>query len=510
MSDKRILKSIVVGTGAVVALIGLAALLMVSGAPSQMSFAQEPGVGIQAAVDSVITYQGSLGYGGEPISGTCSLTFSLYNAASGGTDQVGSADTHASVPVEDGFFSVELNDGGEFGADAFIGEARWLEIMVNSCTGGGDSATLSPRVALKAVPYAHTLRPGAVVRSDLSTGYVLSVENQGQGQGLWVTSHNTAAGSNTAFFNALGQTGQTYAVHASNSSSGSGSSAGYFHSTGTTGATRGVRAEVDSTGEEGDPAVAGWFDTNATTGTTVGVLARTNSDDGVAGSFQALAVSGRTYGVSAFNSSTTFTAAAGYFHATGGGNQDAQVYGVHAKTDSPHPVSFAVFADKTTCAGPQSSNCVAIYTDDKIVAAAFDTSSSDVAEYYPSGQSLQPGDVVMADPGGGGRVVRAEGAYNQAVLGVISTAPGVSLGNNEHEGGDGNAGRAPVTLIGRVPCKVSAENGPIRPGDLLTTSSTPGHAMNAGSDPPNGTIVGKALDALEAGTGEIEILVMLQ
>jgi len=61
-----------------------------------------------------------------------------------------------------------------------------------------------------------------------------------------------------------------------------------------------------------------------------------------------------------------------------------------------------------------------------------------------------------------------------------------------------------------VPCKASAENGAIRPGDLLVTSSTPGHAMRAGDDPPQGTVVGKALEGLESGSGVIQVLVTLQ
>ena len=61
-----------------------------------------------------------------------------------------------------------------------------------------------------------------------------------------------------------------------------------------------------------------------------------------------------------------------------------------------------------------------------------------------------------------------------------------------------------------VPVKVSAENGAIHPGDLLVASSTPGHAMKAGSDPSVGTVIGKALGSLENGTGVIQMLVMLQ
>ena len=71
-------------------------------------------------------------------------------------------------------------------------------------------------------------------------------------------------------------------------------------------------------------------------------------------------------------------------------------------------------------------------------------------------------------------------------------------------------GYAPLAVVGLVPVKASAENGPIAPGDLLTTSSTPGHAMKADADPPAGTIIGKALEPLAEGTGVIQMLVMLQ
>jgi len=67
----------------------------------------------------------------------------------------------------------------------------------------------------------------------------------------------------------------------------------------------------------------------------------------------------------------------------------------------------------------------------------------------------------------------------------------------------------PVALAGRVPVKVDAGYGSIRAGDQLTTSPTPGHAMRA-DDPLPGTIIGKALEGLESGTGVIHVLVMLR
>ena len=69
----------------------------------------------------------------------------------------------------------------------------------------------------------------------------------------------------------------------------------------------------------------------------------------------------------------------------------------------------------------------------------------------------------------------------------------------------------PLAVVGIVPCKVSAENGAIKVGDLLVTSSTAGHAMK-GTDKSKmlGAVVGKALEPLEEGEGVIQVLVTLQ
>ncbi len=66
-----------------------------------------------------------------------------------------------------------------------------------------------------------------------------------------------------------------------------------------------------------------------------------------------------------------------------------------------------------------------------------------------------------------------------------------------------------MAIVGIVPCKVSAENGPIQRGDLLVTSSSPGHAMRAGTSPSPGTVLGKAMQPLDRGTGTILVLVAL-
>lgn len=69
----------------------------------------------------------------------------------------------------------------------------------------------------------------------------------------------------------------------------------------------------------------------------------------------------------------------------------------------------------------------------------------------------------------------------------------------------------PIALVGKVYCKVDAQYDSIEIGDLLTTSLTMGHAMKAGDHTKAfGTVIGKALAALESGTDLIPILVALQ
>jgi hypothetical protein len=133
----------------------------------------------------------------------------------------------------------------------------------------------------------------------------------------------------------------------------------------------------------------------------------------------------------------------------------------------------------------------------------------DIAEVYASHMPLEAGEVVCLHPDDD-TIVRSTVPNDPLVFGVISTAPAHLLGKANGLG-------FPVALTGRVPCKVVAENGPIRRGDLLTTSSTPGHAMRATPVVGGGcaclrpgTVVGKALGVLAAGWGLIEVAVLLR
>lgn len=138
-------------------------------------------------------------------------------------------------------------------------------------------------------------------------------------------------------------------------------------------------------------------------------------------------------------------------------------------------------------------------------------SGADVAELVPhvSGAEPQPGDVVEIDPEHPDHFRLAGSPNSTFVAGVISTAPGMLLnapGADESVTPPGVA----LALAGRVPVKVSAENGAVHPGDLLVASSTPGHAMRAPANPAIGTVIGKALESLDNGTGTVQMLVMLR
>jgi len=109
-------------------------------------------VGAQGPAGDTFTYQGRLRHGGVYYDGICAFQFGLYDAASAG-GQVGITQTVAGVTVRDGYFNATLNAGNEFGADAFRGDKRYLQVAVQ-CPGDPDYIPLGGRIALNAMPYA--------------------------------------------------------------------------------------------------------------------------------------------------------------------------------------------------------------------------------------------------------------------------------------------------------------------------------------------------------------------
>jgi hypothetical protein len=212
---------------------------------------------------------------------------------------------------------------------------------------------------------------------------------------------------------------------------------------------------------------------------------------------------------------------------------------VHWTTVSPCTNTGAIFRIERTTGN--------VCTD-----GSFFSGNADVAEYILASEPLEPGDVVELDPHNPKHYRKAREPYSPWVAGVISTAPGFVLGAklsagrplpqplpdtergvlppsppsplpSEGEGsrgvrglgkGAGGLGLQPgerplLALLGRVPVKATTENGPIRPGDLLTSASKPGYAMRCEDiHRCEGAIIGKALEALDESEGVILVLLV--
>ncbi len=124
---------------------------------------------------------------------------------------------------------------------------------------------------------------------------------------------------------------------------------------------------------------------------------------------------------------------------------------------------------------------------------------------------VEAGMVVAIDPANPGKLQLSTQAYNRRVAGIISGAGGIKPGMMMSQAGTLADGQHPVALTGRVYCWVDATQGAIEPGDLLTTSTTPGHAMKAAdAAQAQGAIIGKAMTGLKAGKGLVLVLVTLQ
>jgi hypothetical protein len=197
-------------------------------------------------------------------------------------------------------------------------------------------------------------------------------------------------------------------------------------------------------------------------------------------------------GIHGETSSATMAAVAGYQLNTGGSG--AAIYGKKSGTGG-----YAGFFDGDV-------HVTGTHTCDRDICCT----NADCAEDFEiaAGSHIDPGTVVVL--GDDECLHGSHSAYDNRVAGVISGAgnyrPAIVLDKRPD-----TSKRQPVALLGKVFCKVDASYAPIRVGDLLTTSDTPGHAMKA-ADPLRsfGTVLGKALRPLPHGRALIPILVTLQ
>lgn len=139
------------------------------------------------------------------------------------------------------------------------------------------------------------------------------------------------------------------------------------------------------------------------------------------------------------------------------------------------------------------------------------TGGADIAEPFSmSERDLPKGAVVIIDEENPGKLKLSAEPYDRRVAGIISGAGGVNTGLSLSQHGV-MEGDQHVALTGRVYVQADDSNGPIKPGDLLTTSAMPGRAMKVTDHArAQGATLGKAMTALKEGTGLVLVLVTLQ
>ena len=284
--------------------------------------------------------------------------------------------------------------------------------------------------------------------------------------------------------------------------------AGFFKINNSTNSNSAIYSETIGTGD------GGFFLKNSPTGSTAALKGRSINSGGGAGVFE-------IFNASNFNASlycvTQGTGSAGFFTVENPASTSASLF---AQTNG---TGTSLIANHTG-----SSGNIAIFQSSYANKARIDktgkgffnggtqTGGADLAEMFDVEgpvKNYEPGDVMVISELSDRTMEKSSTAVSTKVAGVYATKPGVIL---TELGIDENLDAlVPVGVIGVIPTKVCDQNGPIRRGDLLVTSSRPGHAMKAIPVDvkgvliyPTGAILGKALENFETGkTGLIKVLV---
>lgn len=515
-------------------LLILPMLLMLTVASGQ---AQEPrpeqplaGESPEAALGSAFTYQGLLNKDGSPANGTCDFTFSLWNAASGGS-QVGPSVTKTSVAVAAGIFTVAL----DFGDAPFLtGEARWLQTAVRCPAGSGGYVTLAPRQPLTATPFALYSRG---VWNFGATGTLNAGTPLGNGPGWTITAANghrrdIVGGNPGVYIGASPGSGpanpQLTVSESGNVGVGVDVAAQRLHVVGN-------RIRLQNGGKILDLRADGTMvDVESTTSSifisSIGaghhVVVNPDAGDGNVG----IGVSEPTVG-----KLQLFTTSGDAIRVTKGGDDGLQIgdganfpnYGVYVP--SPGTTYTALFVQTA-----QSSREWGLNTDDKIHAANVTLESVTLVAVVADGVELSSGDLVTAIgyvPSGFDETTPLASVTlaGDPLAGIV----GVVTGRMELAPEPGKADEDPAPLVlhsapgparpgdyvavaiaGVAQVKADATAGPISAGQRLTSATAPGHARTLQSKTLDGMlvaegapVVGLALESLNAGQGLIWVLV---
>jgi hypothetical protein len=485
-------------------------------------------------VGTAFTFQGFLQKNSLQYQGPADFEFRLFDAASGG-NPVGSTLTRLAEPVTQGLFTVSL----DFGA-VFDGNGRWLEVSVKTA-GDPSFTTLTTRVAVQPTPYALNApgsggfslpflasapAAGQVNNNDPLQGTALfNVENTA----VSGVSHGVVGMTRSEWQNATGVLGVGEGT--SGYTSGvQGHAVASPLGTGVVGIGTGNGAYFRGEGPGGDgveAASASGAGVNAYSTSGTGVRGTSDGDYGIYGRSDAAGKSGlfgQTYGgtnagVLGRNEANTGEGQGVFGYAAGNAVGVLAVSegndGLSARTNAANKSAVFGYTAVASSYGGFFVNAapggVALRSDGLAQVRTLQIlGGADLAERFPVREPVEPGMVLVIDPAVPGRLMVSSEPFARSVAGVVSGANELSAGIELSDGED-LSGTAPVALSGRVWVRAEALERPIRPGDLLTTSVRPGHARAAGDDPrAHGAVLGKAMSALEAGTGMVLVLVSLR
>ncbi|MBU8870958.1 MAG: hypothetical protein KOO60_08880 [Gemmatimonadales bacterium] len=516
-------------------------------------------IGVHAATPGLVNYQGMLKDSvGNYINGNHDLIFNIYPSNVPEATAMWT-ETHLAVSVDLGLFNVILGSTVVIPPHLFAGQERWLGITVDS------ESEMEPRMRMTSVPWAMR---AAVADSALNAGggdadndWIVSGTNMysavagslgvgveilrgkfcvetDEGKAISAGTHNGTAiygymGANRGSLGATeasvkGESDDMIGVLGLSPNvpvQGTHSTSGAFGQLGLSGyGVFGQNGYNENHGYFGSSDFGAYAE-NAFSGNygtlgsaTSGVHGYSQAGFGVYGQSDeanAIAVRGYAYngtGVEGIHVSGSTTH--GYL-----GRYDAGVYGLASNLPGVKGQSSTgpgIIGISTTGNAAEFSGDVVISNGRVITPVLEITGGSDLSEHFeihPSttGHSPEAGMLVCMDTKRPGHLVISEWPYDKKVAGVISGAGGVKPGLLMGQKNSVADGTNPVALTGRVYCWADATQSPIEPGDLLTTSAIPGHAMKAvDHGRSHGTIIGKAMTPLASGKGLVLVLVNLQ
>lgn len=480
------------------------------------------------------TYQGQLKDGGAAFTGNADLDFTLWDSAEGGA-QIGGQVSLPGSAVAAGLFTAAL----DFGAGAFDGAGRWLEITVNG-------TVLTPRQEATPAPYAMF-----AARPWVTTGSVISYAAGNVGIGTAAPAEAlSVAGTIESTTNGFKFPDGSVQATASTSGGGFWSASGadiFNNNAGKVGIGRSDPPDPLSFANIVGDKISLFGDTGGTYGFGIqGGLLQIHTNNSTAdiafgfGPSAAFTERMRIRGNGNVGIGTTNPLSRLDIAATGNNAEllrfNTERPWLFRQVNTGPSTNLQLYSTsgaknfEITCSS--GVNCATFFTLDASPRVGIGTTApattldvngttrtkvlqitgADLAEKFPSGsEKVEPGTVMEIDPDTAGQLRMARGEYNQRVAGVVSGAndfpAGAILG---HMSGMEDA--PAIALSGRVWVRCDASAAAINLGDLLTTSDTRGHAMRAvDRDRSHGAVIGKAMTCLAAGErGLVLVLVNLQ